>query len=75
MTNPFWGNWGHLADDQVVGRHGALRRKSKNLGDGGWCVECLKNKFYSWIDVHSIDLCPNCKTKYPEITNKDKLEE
>jgi len=67
--NPYWGNWGHLADDTVVGPIGSLKRKSKNLGDGGWCVKCLKNKFYSWVDEN---FCPGCKTKYPETTNKDK---
>ena len=67
MSNAHWGYWTELSDDTDYGRRGALLMPSKNLGDGGWCVQCLRKGFYSWIDLKC---CPKCKGKF--YTTKDK---
>lgn len=73
MTNAHWGYWGSLTDDTPSGRHGSLRTKSKNLGDGMWCQTCLKHNFYNWLDFIGKDgdkekyqrctICENIKRK------------
>jgi len=73
MTNAHWGYWKNLVDDQGNRPVGSLSKKSKNLGDGGWCQYCLENNFYQWIELNHKGPCPHCKMEPVFVTNKDKL--
>lgn len=73
VTDVQYAYWQQLVDDSNRGPLGSLVTKSKNLGDGGWCVYCRSKGKFSWVDNYGgLPLyCNDCKTKYPEVTTKD----
>jgi len=76
MSSPYF-VWTPLVDNNIDpykrSSIGSLRTKSKHLGDGGWCVGCLKNGLYEWLSNDFVSaegvVCPSCKSK-PEIVNE-----
>ena len=76
VKNPAYGVWDTpgLNDDTFISTSavGSLASRSKNLGDGGWCVRCLHCGHYTWLGNEAV-VCPVCGLDPIEVTNRDVL--